>query len=78
MVPLPAAVDDYINGNRANTIEALQDVVEDDDDNDPAPENVPKRSDNNDTVFGEWGHTGFCHHQNAEHAQQSCQIKFWY
>ena len=42
MVPLPAAVDDYINGDRVNTIEALQDVVEVDDDNDPAPENVPQ------------------------------------
>ena len=41
MVPLPAAVDDYINGNRVNTIEALQDVVEVDD-NDPAPENMPQ------------------------------------
>ena len=42
MVPLPAAVDDYINGDRVNTIEALQDVVEVDDDNKLAPENVPQ------------------------------------
>ena len=42
MVPLPAAVDDYINGDRVNTIEALQDVVEVDDDNEPAPENMPQ------------------------------------
>ena len=55
MVPLPAAVDDYINGDRVNTIEALQDVVEVDDDNDPAPENVPERSDNNASVFGSGG-----------------------
>ena len=55
MVPLPAAVDDYINGDRVNTIEALQNVVEVDDDNNLAPENVPQRSDNNATVFGEWG-----------------------
>ena len=61
MVPLPAAVDNYINGDRVNTIEALQDVVEVDDDNELAPENVPQRSDNNATVFGKWGHTGFCH-----------------
>ena len=40
MVPLPAAVDEYINGERVNTIEALQDVVEIDDDNELAPENV--------------------------------------
>ena len=42
MVPLPAPVDDYINGDRVNTIEALQDVVEVDDDNELAPENVPQ------------------------------------
>ena len=61
MLPLPAAVDDYINGERVNIIEALQEVVEIDDDNEPAPENVPRNSDNNTGVFGEWGHTGFCH-----------------
>ena len=42
MVPLPAAVEDYINGDRVNTIEALQDVVKVDDDNNPAPENMPQ------------------------------------
>ena len=41
MLPLPAAVDDYINGEQVNIIEALQEVVEIDDDNEPAPENVP-------------------------------------
>ena len=61
MLPLPAAVDNYINGERVNIIEALQEVVEIDDDNEPAPENVPRNSDNNTGVFGEWGHTGFCH-----------------
>ena len=42
MVPLPAAVDNYINVDRVNTIEALQDVVKVDDDNELAPENVPQ------------------------------------
>ena len=42
IMPLPVAVEDYINSNRVNTIEALQDVVEADDDNDPAPENMPQ------------------------------------
>ena len=61
MLPLPAAVDNYINGEQVNVVEALQDVVEIDDDNEPAPENVPRNNDNNTGVFGEWGHTGFCH-----------------
>ena len=42
MLPLSAAVDDYINGERVNIIEALQEVVEIDNDNEPAPENVPQ------------------------------------
>ena len=61
MLPLPAAVDNYINSERVNVVEALQDVVEIDDDNELAPENVPRNNDNNTGVFGEWGHTGFCH-----------------
>ena len=66
MGPLPGAVIDYINGERVNVIETLQDVVEIDDDNEPAPENVPQTSDNNNQVFGEWAHTGLCyrHMQN--------------
>ena len=67
MGPLPAAVDDYINGERVNTIKALQDVVEIDDDNEPAPENVPQTSNNNNQVFGEWGHTGLCGNPIIQH-----------
>ena len=37
-------------------------MVEIDNDNELALENVPQRNDNNVAVFGEWGHTGFCHH----------------
>ena len=53
MGPLPAAVDNYINGERDNMIEALQDVVEIEDDNEPAPKNVPQTSNNNNQVLGE-------------------------
>ena len=74
MVPLPAAVDKYINGERVNTIEALQDVVEIDDNNEQAPENVPQRNHNDVAVFGEWGPlvsaTVTC-----RTCPQSCQIK---
>ena len=75
-MPLPAAVDDYINGNRVNTIEALQDVVKVDDDNKLAPENVPQRSNNNTTVFGEWGHTGFCHHRMQNMPNNPAKLNF--
>ena len=76
MLPLPAAVDDYINGERVNVVEALQDVVEIDDDNEPAPENVPRNNDNNTGVFGEWGHTGFCHRRIQNMPNSPAKIIF--
>ena len=49
-IPLPEAVDDTINGmsEEAKTVEALRGVVDIDNYNESAPENV------------EWGHDGFC------------------
>ena len=46
-IPLPEAVDDTINGTleEANTIKALQGVVDIDDDNEPAPKTVPATAD---------------------------------
>ena len=76
MLPLPAAVDDFINGERVNVIEALQDVVEIDDDNEPAPENVPRNNDNNTGVFGELGHTGFCHRRIQNMPNNPAKLNF--
>ena len=59
-VPLPAAVDDSINGQseEANTIKALHGVVDIDDDNEPAPEKVPRTMDSSNWMLStEWGHT---------------------
>ena len=39
--PLPVSVEEHLNGKTENTVEALQYVVDIDDDNEPAPENVP-------------------------------------
>ena len=61
-VPLPAVVDDSINGQSkdANTIEALCGVIDIDDDNEPAPKNVPRTMDSsNQMLSSEWGHTAF-------------------
>jgi Transposase IS4 len=42
-------------------IDNVRGVVEIDDDNDPAPENVPNAVDNSDCVYSEnWGHAGHC------------------
>ena len=58
--PLPVAVEEHLNGETENTIEALQDVVDIDNDNDLAPENVPQASEcDTESIFGAWGHTGF-------------------
>ena len=51
--PLPAAVEEHLNGETENTIEALQDVVDIDDDNQPPPENVPQASEGDtESIFG--------------------------
>ena len=63
LVPLPEAVDEALNGQSVenNTIEALRDIVDIDDDNEPAPENVPQPTDNTTRIVStEWGHSGLC------------------
>ena len=47
---LPQVVEDTLNGqsNEANMLEALRGVVDIDDNNNPAPENIPAPTDNND------------------------------
>ena len=57
-VPLPAVVDDSINGQseEANTIKALHEVIDIDDDNEPAPKNVPRTMDSSNQMLStEWG-----------------------
>ena len=61
--PLPTAVDEPINGHfeEVNTIEALQGIVEIDDDNELAEENVPTTMATTNRILStEWGHDGFC------------------
>ena len=60
---LPEAFDDTINGTseEANTIEAPKGVVDIDDDNELAPENVPAAANNSYRLLStEWRHDGFC------------------
>ena len=61
--PLPQAVDEHLNNQATTeeTLEVLHGVVDIDDDNDPAPENIPAPTDiSSFSIFGEWGHEGFC------------------
>ena len=62
-IPLTEAVDNAINGmsEEANTIKALQGVVDIDDDNELAPENIPATADNSNRLLStKWGHDRFC------------------
>ena len=56
---IPVAVNDHLGGRSeiSQTIKALHDIVEMDDDNDPAPEDIPQDNENTTTVFDteEWG-----------------------
>ena len=61
--PLPQVVDELLNNQATTeeTLEALRGVVDIDDDNDPAPENIPAPTDiSSSSIFGEWGHEGVC------------------
>ena len=79
-IPLPEAVDDAIKGTseEANTIKALQRVVDIDDDNELAPKNVPATADNSNRLLStEWGHDGFCVQKESEFWKYSGKIKFF-
>ena len=78
-VALPDVVDQAINGQSTenNTIEALRGVVDIDDDNEPAPENVPRQGEASDRVLGtEWGHDGFCYRRSSNLGQHRARLNF--
>ena len=61
----------------ANTIEALQGVVEIDDDNEPAPENVPATADTSNRLLStEWGHDGFCFRRSKNFGSMCAKLYF--
>ena len=65
---LPQAIDEEVSGRNdggANDLlNALSGAVEINDDNEPAPENIPSPQDNasqhNSIVSGDWGHDRIC------------------
>ena len=61
--PLPDVVGEVLNGQSEinNTLEALRGIVDIDDDNELAPENVPAPTDDPVGYLStDWGHNGFC------------------
>ena len=68
VVPLPQAIDEEVSGQNdggANDLlNALSGVVDIDDNNEPAPENIPSPQDDasqhNSILSGDWGHDRIC------------------
>ena len=78
-VVLPDVIDQAINGQSTenNTIKALHGVVDIDDNNEPAPENVPRQAEASDRVLGsEWGHDGFCYRRSSSLGQHHARLNF--
>ena len=76
-VPLPAVVDDSINGQskEANTIEALCGVIDIDDEIVLAPKNVPRTMDRSNWMLStEWGHTGFCYRKSQNFGDSQARL----
>ena len=77
-VPLPEEVVQAAEDVN-HQIEALHDVVDIDNDNEPAPENIPQPEEDADRVLGnEWGHDGFCYRRlnnlGDHHARMEIQV----
>ena len=76
VVPLPQAIDEEVSGRNdggANDLlNALNGVVDIDNDNEPAPENIPSPQDDasqhNSILSGDWGHDGIASDDNTEFA----------
>ena len=61
----------------ANTIKALQGVVDIDNDNEPAPKNVPATADNSNRLLStEWGHDGFCFRRSQNFGSTWAKLNF--
>ena len=78
-IPLPGAVDNAISGmlEEANTIKALREVVDIDDDNSLAPENVPATADNSNRLLStKWGHDGFCFRRSQNFGSTWAKLNF--
>ena len=62
--PLPDAVDDELRGENhgglSDLVVALSGVVDVDDDNQPAPENIPTTTNTPSLLSSKWGHEGVC------------------
>ena len=76
---IPEAVSEDINGNShtTETIQALCNVVDVDNDNEPAPENMPQSTDPTSSLLNtEWGHSGFCYRKSLTMPNKGAKLYF--
>ena len=76
---MPEAVSEHINGNSrtTETIQALHDKVDVDDDNKPAPENIPQSTDpTSSPLYTERCHSGFCYRKSLSMQNSGPKLNF--
>ena len=76
---MPEAISEHINGNLCTTkmIQALHDEVDVDNDNEPAPENMPQSTDPMSSPLNtEWGHSGFCYRKSLSMQNSGAKLNF--
>ena len=76
---MPEAISEHINGNShtTETIQALRDEVDGDNDNEPAPENIPQPTDPTSSLLNtEWGHSGFCYRKSLPMPNTGAKLIF--
>ena len=76
---MPEAVSEHINGNShtTETIQALCNEVGVDDDNEPAPENIPQSTDPTSSPLNtEWCHSGFCYRKSLSMPNTGAKLNF--
>ena len=76
---MPEAVSEHINGNShtTETIQALRDEVDVDDDNEPAPENILQSTDPTSSPLNTaWGHSGFCYRKSLAMQNSGAKLNF--
>ena len=76
--PLPDAVDNKLRGENhgrlSDLVAALSGVVNVDDDNKPAPENIPTMTNTPSIISTEWGHEGVCFRKELNHPNSTAVL----
>ena len=76
---LPDAIGVHLSGEArtTETIIALRDEVDIDNDNEPSPENVPEQNESSDSPLKtEWGHSGYCYRKTMNFGNHKAKLNF--